>query len=251
MDKMATPGRLTHPPIHEALVDIRIASTTLVDAKALEALQKQFRSRYPKSEPRHRMEAKFEARPGQAPNVQTRDVGFHGLFLKDETESRMAQFRTDGFTLNLLKNYTSAEDLFAEALDLWQAYVTVVQPAAVTRVALRYINRLLLPFRDGDSFERFLTAPATMPSGVSQQVAEYLVRTTAYVPELEGTAIVTQRLEHTTEPSAPYLLDIDVFRESEFGVGVDDLRPFLLRLREAKNALFFSFITDEALEPYR
>ena len=249
---MATPGRLANPPIQEALVDLRIASATSIDARVLEPLKQQFASRFPKSEPRHKLEARIEARAaGQPPDVQARDVGFHGLFLKDQAESRLVQFRIDGLTLNQLKGYTSADDLFAEALNLWQAYVSVVRPTAAIRVALRYINRLLLPFRDGDEFERFLTAPANMPPKAPQQVADFLVRTVAHVPEINGTAIVTQRLEHATESATPFLLDIDVFREHAFGVGAEELEPFLQRLREVKNTLFFSFLTDEALEPYR
>ena len=249
---MATPGRLSSPPIQEALVDIRIASATPIDAGILEPLKQNLASRFPKSQPRHRVEATFEAKAaGQLPDIQARDVGFHGLFLKDEADSRLVQFRVDGFTLNQVKGYTSADDLFAEALDLWQAYVNVVHPTAATRVALRYINRLLLPFSDGDRFGRFLTAPATMPPEAPQQVADFLVRTVVYVPEIEGTAIVTQRLENAVGSANPFLFDIDVFREAAFGTASGDLEPFLQRLREVKNTLFFSFLTDEALEPHR
>jgi uncharacterized protein (TIGR04255 family) len=252
MKEMTTPGRLSNPPIQEALVDLRIASATSINAPVLEPLKMQFASRFPKSRPLHRLEARIEARAaGQPPNVQARDVGFHGLFLKDEAESRMVQFRIDGFTLNHLTGYTSADDLFAEALNLWQAYVNVVRPTAVIRVALRYINRLLLPFRDGDPFDRFLAAPANMPPNAPQQVADFLIRTVASVPEIDGTAIVTQRLEHATQPTTPFLLDIDVFKEHAFGTASEELEPFLQRLRVVKNTLFFSFLTDEALEPYR
>ena len=150
-----------------------------------------------------------------------------------------------------MKNYTTADDLFREALGLWQGYASVVHATTTIRVALRYINRLLLPFRDGDSFERFLTAPATMPPGAPQLVAEFLTRQVAYVDSIASTAIVTQRLEHSTEQATPFTLDIDVFKEQAFNVDAGTLEPFLQRLREVKNTLFFSFLKDEALEPYR
>jgi len=247
---MATPGHLSTPPIQEALVDIRIAPT-LVDSRVLEPLKEQFISRFPKSEPHHWLEASIKPRGGGQPaDIETRDIGFHGFFLRDSDDSRLVQFRIDGFTLNQLKGYTSADDLIGEALSLWEAYANVVRPAAI-RVALRYINRLLLPFRDGDAFERFLTAPVTMPPGTPQQVADFLIRTVINVPQIEGTAIITQRLEHATQTMTSFLLDIDVFREHEFGIGSDQLASFLQRLREVKNVLFFSFLTDEALEPHR
>lgn len=248
---MATPGRLTNPPIKEALVDLRIAKTSAIDADLLKPLQQELRSRYPKAEPRHRMEARFETKAGK-PDVQAREVGFHGLFLQNENNSRIVQFRIDGFTLSQLADYTTADDLFAEALNVWQLYADLVRPTATIRVALRYINMLLLPFRHGDDFRRFLTAAATMPTEAPQQVADFLTRVVAPVDTpTEATAIITQRLKHATDPSTPFTLDIDVFKEGDFGVGADTLQPLLQYLREIKNRLFFAFLTDEALEPYR
>ncbi|OFV90127.1 MAG: hypothetical protein A3H95_13875 [Acidobacteria bacterium RIFCSPLOWO2_02_FULL_64_15] len=247
---MATPGRLTHPPIQEALVDLRIASTTTIDAGVLEPLKQEFRSRYPKSEPKQRMEARIEQQVGRAPTVQAR-VGFHGLFLKSEDDSRIVQFRTDGFTLNQVAGYTTADDLFTEALALWRAYTHVVRPAATIRVALRYINKLLLPFRHGDHFERFLTAPVAMPAEAPQHVADFLTRAVVVDGSTEATAVVAQRLEPATEKLTPFTLDIDVFKIGEFSVDPGSLEPLLQRMRELKNRLFFALLTNEALEPYR
>ena len=50
------------------------------------------------------------------------------------------------------------EALLDEALRLWTRYAEIVHPAAVTRLALRYLNRLDLPFKDGDEFQKFLVA---------------------------------------------------------------------------------------------
>jgi uncharacterized protein (TIGR04255 family) len=249
---MATPGRLANPPIREALVDLRIAGATTIDATVLEPLREGFRSRYPKAEPWHQMPASFSAEPGKAPSIETGQPRFHGLFLKSEDDSRLVQFRTDGFTLNQVAGYTSADDLFSEALPLWQAYASAVRATATVRVALRYINRLLLPFRHGDDFARFLTAPATMPAEAPQQVAEFQTRAVAQVDTpIEAAAIITQRLEHATGESTPFTLDIDVFKNGDFSVEPRSLEPILQHLREIKNRLFFAFLMDEALEQYR
>lgn len=224
----------------------------MIDAAVLEPLKLQFQSRYPKNEVRILMEARLEARKGEAPDAQVGEVGFYGLFLKSEDESRIIQFRGDGFTLSQLSGYTSADDLFAEALPLWQAYVSLVRPAATIRVALRYINRLLLPFGLGEDFDRFLTAAVVMPTEAPQEVSDFLTRAIAHVnAPIEATAIVTQRLESMTQPATPFTLDIDVFKEGEFGSGSETLMPLLQHLREIKNRLFFAFLTDPALEPYR
>ena len=69
------------------------------------------------------------------------------MFLRSQDDLTVAQFRADGFTMNRLKPYTGWAMLLPQVLDLWDAYVTVAQPAHVARVALRYINRLDLSLR--------------------------------------------------------------------------------------------------------
>ena len=88
-----------------------------------------------------------------------------------------------------------------------------------------------------------------MPSGSPQGVAKFLTR--VVVPVDAATAIVTQQLDAATEAPTPFVLDIDVFRNGEFDLRTDTLEPMLQSLREIKNRLLFSFLTDEALEPYR
>jgi uncharacterized protein (TIGR04255 family) len=249
---MAAPGRLRNPPIQEVLVDLRIANTVAIDRRMLQPLQDRFRTEYPNSEPINRFEAQIQAQGGRAPAIESRDIGFHGLFLRNERQTRVVQFRTDGFTLNQLGGYTTADDLFAEACPLWQGYADVVRPARVIRIAVRYINRLALPFRDGDPFERFLTAPVTLPPDAPQQVANFFTRAVLNVAEpIDAVAIVTQNLEHAVEQATPFVLDIDVYKEEELSILWTNLEPLLQRLRIIKNNLFFAFLTDAALEPYR
>lgn len=249
---MATPGHLRNAPIQEVLVDLRIANTTAIDRRVLEPLHDRFRAQYPNSEPVNRFEARIQPQQGSAPAVESRDIGFHGLFLRNEPCTRVVQFRTDGFTLNQLGGYTTADDLFAEASPLWEAYADVVRPARVIRLAVRYINRLALPFRDGDPFERFLAAPVTMPPSAPQQVANFLTRAVVVVTEpVEVVGVVTQKLEHALEQATPFVLDIDVYKEEELSIHWADLEPVLRQFRIVKNSLFFAFLTDAALEPYR
>lgn len=218
----------------------------------LEPLHRSLGGRYPKIVPKIAVEAKFHSPKGEAPSVHAGEVHFHGLFFASADESRQVQCRIDGFTFNHLKGYTTAEELFDEAFAAWDEYRSIAGVESVSRIALRYINMLDLPFRHGDPFERFLNAPITTPPDASQQVAEFNTRAVLHLPAPEpATAIVGQRLMHATERSTPFQLDIDVFREGEFTPDRGTLEPYLRSLRDAKNNLFFSYLTDDALEPYR
>jgi uncharacterized protein (TIGR04255 family) len=80
---------------------------------------------------------------GRPPVVQ--DLGFQGYFWKTSDEKTIVQFRVDGFTFNRLRPYTSWTELFPQALDLWHLYSRVSRPEVITRLAVRYINRIPLP----------------------------------------------------------------------------------------------------------
>jgi uncharacterized protein (TIGR04255 family) len=244
------PRPLARPPIAEALVDLRTVNNPLVDAKLLEPLEREFAVRYPKFEKRHRLEGTLKVE-GRAVTADTKDLGFIGIVGKSLDGSRVAQFRKDGFTLNQLPPYPGGDVLLAEAMVLWAQYRDVVKPDTVIRVALRYINRLELPYRDGDPFSRFLTAAPQMPGPALQQVGSFLTRVVAHEPDMPAVAIVTQKLEAKTEPSpSEVFLDIDVFRQGDFQTDEKTLKADLTRLRALKNRIFFSLLTDEALELY-
>jgi uncharacterized protein (TIGR04255 family) len=248
---MARQQHLRNPPIKEALVDLRVEVSSF-DPKMLEPLWPSIQQRYPNLEARNQVQMKFRtASIGEPPVPEATDLGFQSLVLRTADESFIAQFRRDGFTVNQLKGYTAAERLFEEALDLWPRYAALVKPQRVVRVALRYLNRLHLPFKEKDQFARFLRAAGDLPEELSSvPVSEFLSRSVLQVaPERQTVAIVTQRLEVAEEKSTPFVLDVDVFCTGDYSTDADYL-PILQHLRTIKNDCFFSFITDEALEPY-
>jgi uncharacterized protein (TIGR04255 family) len=220
----------------------------------LKTLTSSLRERYPFSDVRHRFQTRIQTRIGAKSDTATEDLGFEGIVLKDRDkgESKVLQLKTSGFTLNQIGGYTSAEALLEEAMSLWSQYAAAVAAPEVVRVAMRYINELMLPFQHGDRFERFLRAAPEMPADAPQMVASFLTR---LVLPVEGNqqlaAIVTQRLEHNTEGGTPYVLDLDVYHTGQVSVDPAALQPIFERIREVKNQLFFAFLTDTALEPYR
>jgi len=59
-----------------------------------------------------------------------------------------------------------------------------------------------------------------------------------------------QTMEQVAQPATRVILDIDVYAQRVFGGGSPDLWFFLDRLREVKNAVFFSSVTERTLEAY-
>jgi uncharacterized protein (TIGR04255 family) len=247
---MASPRPLSHPPIAEALIDFRIAGGKKAVSE-LEPLAKSLQVAYPSLEVINEGQAHFQTREGKL-FAEAKELGVQAYHLRSADRSRVVQLASDRFTFNRLPPYVSADEMVQEAMPVWDRYREAMEPEAVVRIAMRYINRLALPFRSGDEYSRFLTAAPQVPSEISQEVSEFLTRVVLQHPHNGGiVAIVGQKLTSVeADKDVPVVLDIDVFREGQFEPSTDHLAAVLTNLRKIKNEVFFSLLTEEAVNLY-
>ena len=246
---MVQPRPLARPPIVEALLDLRAAIPG--DPAVFNALAEELNDEFPTKEEQRNFEAKIEVREGRVVSPRVETSAFGGVRLATADRKTYAQFRPDGFTLNNMTTYMGGDQLLAKALTLWEALVERAAPQVVSRVSLRYINRLELPLKTGDSFTRYLTSPPSLPKGAPSQVSQFLSRIVGHDAERQATAVVIQQLK-LPEDGQPVAItvDIDVFRAGDFPIDSPSLREILDSLRMLKNETFFSLLTDETVSFY-
>lgn len=240
---MATPRTLAKPPIVEALVDIQVqVQHSREDLEAF--VRREFSGRYEKVDARHSAAATIEIRDGKLVQPRVED-SFHGIWASNGDGSRILQLTRAGLTVNHVGRYESGDSLLAEAVEAWRKYSRAFGTVSAKRVALRYINRLELPYQPGDDFNVFLTSAPTMPAECPQLMIEFLSR--VVTRDGSNRMILTQRL-HPEEGRPIITLDIDVFREEP--QDPERIQGVLETLRELKNRTFFAMLTDRALELY-
>jgi uncharacterized protein (TIGR04255 family) len=248
---MAQPRHLRNAPITEAIIDFRVKAAPEFDVKKFAELKPRFADQLPKMEEQRGFQAKFQIAKGQPQTPTLSSFGIHGYRFKSADDKTIAQFRVDGFTVNRLRPYTSWEELFPQAMQLWRLYCNLGQPKAVTRLALRYINRIELPGGNVD-FDTYLRAGPIVPPEVPQSLSGFLTRVTIRDSGKNLFAHVSQALvEASAQNQQPtIILDIDAFKGGQFAT--DD--PVIVRnfdeLREFKNLIFFNYLTDEMLRKF-
>jgi uncharacterized protein (TIGR04255 family) len=248
MRAVAAPRELRRPPITEALIDFRILPAAPISKESLHPLVAEVRHEFPDVEERHDIQAEFRVENGRVVPPEARQI-FQGVKLSKEGGRRQVQFRTDGFTFNNVGEYIGGDALIEETLALWSRYATLAKATRVTRLAMRSINTLSLPWRPGDAFERFLEAAAELPEPGPQSVSEFLRRVVAH--DLLGPkAVVTQKFRIDPTQTFKLTIDVDVFFEEEIGTEPSELRPRLDTLRDVKNRSFFTLLTEEAVKLY-
>ena len=234
----------------EALIDIRVTLPTEIDLARLKTFPEPFAERFPESKLRSSAAARIAFNDQAAPVVTSEGPTPDGYFFRGPGGDLIAQARLDGFTLSKLKPYDSWMTFCPQFVELWNRYIAVAHPLKITRVALRYINRIELPV--AVDFKKYLLTVPEIAPGIPQSLPALLMR--LVIPSPSGNiAIVTETAGDTpSDPGMfPLIFDIDVFRDVDMSTGDAALWSIIRDLRLYKNTIFFNSLTPTALEMYK
>ena len=247
---MPTARHLKNAPITEAIIDFRVKARSDLRAENVAAVKDRLSNQLPKVEEMRGLKATIQVPTGQGQPPIVQELGLLGYFFKSQDEKVIAQFRIDGFTFNRLRPYTSWEDIFPQAMELWRLYVEVATPLAVTRVAVRFINHVPLP-AGAAKFENYLRAAPVVPSELPQYVSSFLTRVTVRNPEDAIAAHITQALQPTSDAQRlTVILDIDAYKEADLLPEDPAIEHTFIQLGLFKNVIFFNSLTDQTLRQF-
>jgi uncharacterized protein (TIGR04255 family) len=233
---------LNNAPIKEALIDIRVSQKTGVNLESLRPAVEQAKEEYPIEKKSKLISFLYDMEEEKAKSSEPLVRGY-ALWNREETQ--VVQFRLDGFTFNRVKEYQTWEDLYLQATKWWDLYVSVMKPVEVTRLSVKYINRILLPDAD---YPVYLTRPPARPLGIKGTISQFLYQVTVNT-EPNITAVITQAVEPNWEDGkVPVLLDIDVSQQVNLEPKDTRIGSSLAELRLLKNDIFFENLTEEAIK---
>jgi len=163
--------------------------------------------------------------------------------------TKVLMLRRDGITCSIIGAYRNWEELRTWAQEIWGEFCAWIGNAGVQQLALRYINVLDIPV--GQDFDDYLTSGPRVAPGLPQLVGQFFQRVIIPFSETESRAIVTQVTESMSEGHVSVVLDIDVQRPCTLAANDDGIWSRFEKIREVKNLIFFSCVTERALERYR
>lgn len=133
---------------------------------------------------------------------------------------------------------------------MWNTYVQTVKPIKAVRIALRYINRIMIPLPIDSFKEYILTTPEIAPD-LPQGLSQFFMRLIIPDSEINAIAVITQTMEEPKGGYLPYIFDIDVFKEQAYDVAGTEMWNDFEKLRMFKNGIFFKSTTDKAKELFK
>lgn len=237
-------------PITEALLDVQVRFASPVDPARLESFHDAIRENYPTKQTRVQWQAALQL--GTEPVQQEVRRGPEGFMFRSSDNRRIVQVRQDGFTFNWLKPYDTWEAFRDEARPHWARYRSTFGPQTVTRLGLRYINRIELPLPFSD-FRDFIKTAPDIADGMPQAVSALFMRLEIPDPKRGLLAVLTETIEPPVDEGRrlPFILDIDTVRSTELEPASPAIWETFEQMHEYKNEIFFASVTERSKEMFR
>ena len=234
---------LSKAPIVEAVLDLRVASSAELDESSL---QNQLKERLP-DYPKHDTVQETEVQLLPKRTKVIKDLVHVGLKCQSEDSFYVVQFNKDSFVFSRLKPYENWKKFSQEALRLWKIYCELLKPTEIGRIGLRFINRLAVEQEQEVELADYYKRPPLPIEGLNWPLSGYLHRDVLQVLGTPYSVNVIKTVQRTQQ-EAGLLLDIDVFMGKRLSFNELRISEHMNKMRWVKNKVFFSSLTEKALE---
>lgn len=140
---------------------------------------------------------------------------------KHASRNLLRQLSKNIITVNVLPKYPGWMQMSRDILDAWTQTREVIKPAGVTRIGLRYINRIERDYPDAPP-GNWLAPSRYIPESVLLSLPGFLSRLETRTSQ-HNRLIVTlgDQTDSSDQENSPIVLDIDCIIEKEIGIDND------------------------------
>ena len=242
--KLLARKRYTRAPIIEAVIDIQVQLPKTFSIEHLEHLTWGTPGEYSGTSPM--LQANIALTENSTAFTAHTNLGFRSF---SADKKWIIQARHDGFSLSRLAPYNAWEVFIQEARRFWPIYTSIAKPIGITRIAVRYINKLDLPLPITDFGDYLATVPTFAPT-FGKGVNRFVIQVQVPQDSIPGGTLILNEgiIEATDVNTVSVLLDIDLQQQISLSVDDDTLWEHLELLHVRKNEIFEASITDKTRE---
>lgn len=166
-------------------------------------------------------------------------------FFNKETQ-RIVSINKNSFTYSSEAKYEGWEGFKNEGLKYFSLFSDILSSIELTRLSVRFINKINLPL-DENLLNYFKITISAQEGAVKYPSDFFSLKFRSSIP---GTKISTNlglSLEERNHESLGYVFDIDVLDHEIRKYDLDKISESFDNLREVKNDIFFSCITEKTV----
>ncbi|MFN6540064.1 MAG: TIGR04255 family protein [Nostoc sp. EkiNYC01] len=235
-----------NPPIEEAVCEFRFAPSTAWNLTVPGLFYEKIRDFYP-GEPRQQNLIAAEIIAGKMPanpEVTTRTSVTKLLFSSVDAK-RLVGVGSDLLSVHSLRPYEGWEDFNKRIDQAFQAYLEVAKPLGVTRIALRYINRIVIPSVESVKLNDYFTAYPQIPDGVPSNMSGFVTRTESIYDDIPVRLVIILADAEAPEGQLEFMLDLDISQDwAETPLSLEEALSNLNELKQREGQVFENLITD-------
>lgn len=234
-----------NPTIAEALCEIHFTFRTDPSWRAKRAgeLFKVLQDEFPTMEPQ--LEAAVHLDVG-GQGISQRVAPSQKMVFTHHSKPRLVQYREGVLTFNVLRPYPGWNEMRDELDGLWRRAASVLEPALISRVGLRYINRIPRE-SNNEAAGRWLKSSDYIAAVALEALPTFLSRASVSLDQ-NNRMIVALGLSDD-RPIRQIVLDIDRITEEAISASVEELIPKVASLHEDVWHVFEN-VTGEKLEAH-
>ena len=248
---MAEYETFKNAPITEAVLEFQLRLQGDPHLGRMALVQDGIQDKYPTRKESRFVSAGIQIPAAAAPwtSVETKQVGY--TFTAADGR-QIVHARLNAYGFSRLKPYTSWKDFRGQARTLWDHFKKIALPDRVTRVGLRYINRIELPLPVAEFKDYILTKPDIAP-GLPIMVSAYALQMVIQDAGTGCGVTINQGIDPScaTPKVLPLIFDIDAFKEVDLAAEAQEIWTLVDQLRSLKNEVFFKSLTEKAKELFR
>jgi uncharacterized protein (TIGR04255 family) len=241
--------RYKKPPIEEAVCDIQFAPGTDWDPTLPGRLFEKLKRTY-NEKPRQQQIVEAQLQGGTAEGSQStlqHRLGKMRVQLLAENGTRIVGISQDQLSVHMLRPYTKWEDFRPRIMDALNAYGDVAAPEGVTRLGLRYINRIVIDESDPDLGKYFEIPPKFPKVEPATRILGFFNRKESeYLDKPIRIVVTFADMEPRPSEKSSYILDLDIIwiRASD-PIPLAEVPEVMDDMKTRHRQVFESLITNE------
>jgi uncharacterized protein (TIGR04255 family) len=245
---MAKTRTYPNAPITEAIIQLLVKPAQGISLTDLAHAHEGEEKSYPDRKDLQLATGLFEMGPRVSAAASAQHIGF---MYSSSDQKQVYQTGLEGFSFIRLAPYESWHLFNKEAGRLWQKYRERLKPTAVTRLAVRYVNRLDLPGPHVETKDYLRTQPE-IAADLPQALAGYFMHLQIPMEDIRCMLLINETIGASPKSGCVGLiLDIDVFRTDDIPQDEGGIWQMFETLRVRKNEIFEACITDRARELFQ
>lgn len=237
-----------NPPIKEAVLDLKFVFEKEVGAELFEELYTKLQKEYPRKEVLNMQTVAFKI--GNTANNESNQVNaqqrLQGIRLTSVDGFYIVQLKTDGVTFSRIEPYLGWSNFLPEAEKVITAYVEVLKPKYINRLATRFINLINIKETTFDISEYFKTMPV-LANGISADIKGFFMRQVLESKNDGVTAIINQTTQTVLQnETAGIVFDIDVYKQDiNIQFKSKEYNELITKLKDFRSKIFEESLTDK------